>query len=140
MKELKEVRYLIIHCSDTPWMKDFTARDINRWHVEGRGWSMIGYHYVVRLDGTIEHGWPEFLQGAHCAAQGRNTDSLGICYIGGRDEQGRYADTRTKAQKQAMQQLISDLRKRYPQARVAGHRDFDKGKLCPCYDAGTDTQ
>lgn len=134
MKELTKVKYIIIHCSDTPWMKDFTARDINRWQVEGRGWTMIGYHYVVRLDGTIEQGRPEYLQGAHCAAQGRNKDSLGICYIGGRDAQGGYADSRTEAQKQAIKQLVSELQKRYPQAQVAGHRDFDKSKLCPCYD------
>ena len=80
------IKYLIVHCTATARGKDFTAADVDRWHRQ-QGWNMIGYHYLVRLDGTIEKGRPETMQGAHC--KGYNYQSLGICYVGGLDAQGR---------------------------------------------------
>lgn len=133
---MRKIKEIIIHCSDTPAGEDFCAADIDRWHRE-RGWLCIGYHYVVRLDGTIEEGRDLSLVGAHCA--GHNANSIGVCYIGGRSAHGvapvTYYDTRTEAQKKALRTLIADLRKRFGASiKVVGHRDYDKGKLCPCFD------
>lgn len=129
-----EIKTLIIHCSATKEGKNFTAKDIDRWHKE-RGWNGIGYHYVVTIDGDIQPGRPETVIGAHCAAGGQNRCSLGICYIGGLDKSGRAKDTRTPAQRVALRSLLQRLKTKYPKAVVRGHCDFEKGKACPCFNA-----
>ena len=64
---------------------------------------------------------------------------IGVCYIGGMDEKGRYADTRTPEQKAALWFLLSDLKTAYPKAKIVGHRDFPNvAKLCPLFDAQTE--
>ncbi len=133
---MRKIKEIIIHCSDTPAGEDFSAADIDRWHKE-RGWACIGYHYVVRLDGTIEKGRDLSLAGAHCA--GHNVNSIGVCYIGGRSARGvspvTYYDTRTEAQKKALRTLIADLRKQFGQnLKVVGHHDYNSAKACPCFD------
>lgn len=129
----EKVKYIIVHCSATAEGKPFCAKDIDRWHHE-QGWDGIGYHYVVKLDGTVEKGRDETKVGAHCA--GLNSMSLGVCYIGGLTVDGRAPkDTRTTQQKAALLSLIRRLKKKYPKARVVGHHDFNKGKACPSFDA-----
>ena len=71
---------IIIHCSATRAEQDITAADIESWH-RARGFWTIGYHYVIRLDGTIEPGRDVTLDGAHC--MGWNKRAIGICYVGG---------------------------------------------------------
>jgi N-acetylmuramoyl-L-alanine amidase len=133
---------IIIHCSATPEGKDFTVADIRRWHTtpppKGRGWSDIGYHYVVYRNGHIETGRDVEISGAHC--EGHNSHSIGVCYVGGLSSlNGKAKDTRTLAQKAALLNLLHDLRAIYPKAKIYGHRDFDKhGKECPCFDAKTE--
>ena len=90
---------IIIHCSATRAGQNITAADIDCWH-RARGFWSIGYHYVIRLDGTIEPGRDVTLDGAHC--MGWNQRSIGICYVGGLDKEGRPADTRTDAQRTAL--------------------------------------
>jgi len=92
-----------------------SAQQIDSWHRK-RGWSGIGYHYVVRRDGTVERGRPEAKVGAHCLNHNRH--SIGVCYEGGLDAQGRPADTRTEAQKRALLTLVRELKGRYPRAIV----------------------
>lgn len=127
---------LIVHCSATKEGMDFSAADIDRWH-RARGFVKIGYHYVVRLDGTLEKGRAENEIGAHCRERRMNYHSIGICYIGGLDRDGNPADTRTPAQKKTLLHLLGELRSRYPEAIVYGHRDFSP-KACPCFDARTE--
>ena len=131
--KIKQVKYMIVHCAATPEGGDFTAKDIDRWH-RGQGYRCIGYHYVVRLDGEVEKGRPENEVGAHC--YGKNSTSIGVCYIGGITADGakKAKDTRTPAQKEALVQLLKGLKKRYPKAEIRGHRDFAK-KACPSFDA-----
>ena len=107
-----------------------SAAQIDTWHRQ-RGFHLgIGYHYVIRRDGSIEKGRPEWLIGAHC--MNHNAHSIGICYEGGLDIRGDPADTRTEAQKVAMRQLLEDLHKRYPRAVIVGHHDLNPHKDCPC--------
>lgn len=128
----RTVKTIILHCSATPQGRDVSAADIKRWHVM-RGFRTIGYHYVIRLDGTVEVGRPEALIGAHCA--GHNADSIGVCYVGGLLRDAKTpADTRTPAQRDALNRLLAELLRRYPGATVHGHRDF-AAKACPCFDA-----
>lgn len=132
MKKMRKIKEIIVHCTATARGKEFTASDITRWHWK-RGFRDIGYHYVVRLDGTVEEGRPLKMVGAHCL--GHNAWSIGVCYVGGCEEDGKTpADTRTDAQKAALRELIKELCWRYTGAKVYGHRDF-AAKACPCFDA-----
>lgn len=141
---MRKIDSIIVHCSATKAGWDFSAADIDRWHREC-GFNGIGYHYIVRLDGKIEKGRDLLLAGAHC--RGWNEGSVGICYIGGLNEKGLPADTRTNAQKRVMYQLIMDLQKEYGILQVLGHRDtspdlngdgiiepYEYVKFCPCFN------
>lgn len=128
---MRKIDEIIVHCSATPRGREVSAADIDRWHRQ-RGFRCIGYHYVIRLDGSIECGRKESETGAHC--KGHNARSIGICYVGGLSTDGKVPlDTRTDAQRVALTQLLMELKERYPQARVFGHRDF-AAKDCPCFD------
>ena len=129
---MRAIKKIIVHCADTPEGRDDRAADINRWHTEERGWSDIGYHYVVDLDGTIEPGRPIEKAGAHCT--GHNADSIGVCYIGGCDKKMQPKDTRTDAQKTSLLLLLKYLVAKYPGVTIYGHRDF-ANKSCPSFDA-----
>lgn len=127
---MRQIKQIIIHCSATPEGKNIGATTIRGWHKE-RGFTDIGYHYVIRLDGTIEQGRPIEQIGAHC--QGHNRNSIGICYIGGLSQKRQPKDTRTIAQRQAMKQLIQELQDQFPEVTIHGHREF-AAKACPCFD------
>jgi N-acetylmuramoyl-L-alanine amidase len=142
-KSRRNITKIIVHCSATPEGEDKTVADIRADHKK-QGWSDIGYHYVVYRDGTVHEGRDVDIQGAHCADNGGNIGSIGVCYIGGVEKRKAgipYAklkpkDTRTDAQKVALLNLLLTLRKLYPQAKIYGHRDFDMhGKTCPSFDA-----
>lgn len=136
---------LVIHCSATRAGQDVRAADIDKWHKE-RGFAMIGYNYVIDLDGTVEIGRPLTMVGAHC--KGWNDRSIGICYVGGLDKNGNPKDTRTPAQKEAMNRLVYNLLEAYPTiTQILGHRDTSPDlngdgqitpnewiKACPCFD------
>ena len=129
---MRKITDIIVHCSATPEGKPFTVTDIDRWHRQ-RGFAQIGYHYVIYLDGTVHKGRPITQVGAHC--QGHNAHSIGICYIGGLAADNKTPkDTRTEAQKQAMLNLLKELRAKFPTATIRGHRDFAT-KACPSFDA-----
>ena len=129
---MRVITLLVIHCSAVGPDQTSSAAQIDTWHRQ-QGWKFgIGYHYVIRRDGTIEPGRPEWMVGAHCL--NHNAHSIGICYEGGLDIRGKEADTRTPAQKIAMRQLLEELRQRYPRALIVGHHDLDPRKPCPCFD------
>lgn len=129
---MRKIDKIIIHCSATSEGVAFFARDIDRWHKE-RGFKKIGYHYVIDLDGTVEKGREEDEIGAHCT--GENSNSIGICYIGGLDSTGKKAkDTRTLQQKAALWWLICELWKKYGYIPVHGHNEY-ANKACPCFNA-----
>ncbi len=128
---MRKITEIIVHCTATPEGRHHTVADVERWHLQ-RKFSMIGYHYLVLLDGTVCKGRPLWRCGAHCTDH--NAHSVGVCYVGGLDSQMQPKDTRTEAQKKALKQLIFDLRQLFPEAQVYGHRDF-AAKACPCFDA-----
>ena len=128
----RKIEKIIVHCAATPPSMDIGADVIRKWHVEDRNWSDIGYHYVVRLDGTIELGRPVSRQGAH--TRGYNKESIGICYVGGINEKGAAEDTRTDKQKQSLRILLEFLKLTFPDSVIHGHRDF-ANKACPSFDA-----
>lgn len=128
---MRRISLIIIHCSGVRPGQLSSARQIDTWH-RNLGWDGIGYHYVIRRDGTIEKGRPETVKGAHC--KGHNAHSIGVCYEGGLDSSGKAADTRTAAQRESLRSLVKELLERYPKAQVYGHCHFNKFKACPCFD------
>lgn len=128
---MRYINEIIIHCTATPPGMDVGVKEINAWHF-ARGWKGCGYHYVVRLDGTVERGRYLSQPGVHCS--GHNAHSIGIAYVGGVDDQGRPKDTRTEAQKTALRQLIAKHANVNNITRIRGHRDY-AAKACPCFDA-----
>lgn len=135
---MRKISEIIIHCSATIEGRDYTVAEIELWHRQ-RGFSGIGYHYVIYRDGSIHAGRYLELAGAHC--QGHNAHSIGICYIGGLSEECLPKDTRTPAQKAALRTLVAQLQERfsYPAPdgtlivpSVHGHNEFCD-KDCPCF-------
>ena len=145
-KSERKITEIIIHCSATPDGRDYTVDDIRRWHKQ-RGYSDVGYHYIVYRNGILAQGRDVNIIGAH--ASGHNAHSIGICYIGGMSaDNTRPEDTRTLRQKGRLLSLLVDLRKLYPNARIIGHRDLSEDKngdgiiepsewmkACPSFDA-----
>lgn len=129
---MREINKIIVHCTATPEGKNYTVDDINEWHLQ-MGFKKIGYHYVIYLDGSIHMGREEREVGAHC--KNYNAKSIGVCYVGGCDSTGKVAkDTRTEEQKESLLTLLKELKEKYPQATIYGHRDL-AAKECPSFDA-----
>jgi hypothetical protein len=122
-------KMVIVHCSDTP---DYPVGDpkfdsigvsqIDEWH-KARGWSGVGYHWVIRRTGVIEPGRSETAIGAHC--KGQNTNSLGVCLVG----RGKF----TPEQIESLLSLFIGIfdRWRIPLDSWRCHNEFDKNKTCP---------
>lgn len=143
----KSTDAIVIHCTATPYKVEHNRDSIDAMH-KARGFSMIGYHYLIGLDGTLYSGRPMDAVGAH--VKGFNDSTLGVSYVGGLGPDGKPMDTRTWRQTKTMVALIVDrLLTRYPQAVILGHRDLSPDmdhdgwveaneyiKQCPCFDAG----
>ena len=128
---MRQINKIIIHCSATPEGRKTSAEEIKSWHLE-RGFSDIGYHYIVHLDGSISYGRNVEKIGAH--SRGQNKMSIGVCYIGGLDECLNPKDTRTPQQKESLLILLKTLKKLHSKAVIYGHRDFSE-KACPSFNA-----
>ena len=128
---MRTINKIIIHCTATPEGRTTTVADVTAWHKQ-RGFSTIGYHYLIGLNGEVWKGRDIAQAGAHC--EGQNSNSIGVCYVGGLTTDGKTAkDTRTQAQKSALKTLISELKQKYPAATIHGHNEF-ANKACPSFD------
>jgi N-acetylmuramoyl-L-alanine amidase len=130
---VRKINYLVVHCSASQATSNLSAKDIEKDHKE-RGFLSIGYHYVIKRDGTLETGRPIHKPGAH--VEGHNHDSIGICLVGGVKKDGVTPENNfTAAQFATLRDILETLQEAFPEAEVLGHRDF-KGvrKACPCFD------
>lgn len=127
---MRNVTKIIIHCTATPEGRAVTVNEVTRWHLS-RGFTTIGYHYLIYLDGTVHVGRPIETPGAH--TEGHNANSVGVCYVGGLDKAMKAKDTRTPAQKAALLSLVKELKVKYPKATIHGHKEF-ANKACPSFD------
>lgn len=128
------MRYITLHCAATPARMDIGVREIRQWHLE-RGFRDVGYHYIIRRDGTLERGRDENVTGAHTG--GYNASNLGICLVGGvADDAKTPQNNYTQAQWDTLRELLTDLHKRYPEAIIMGHNGFPghESRGCPCFD------
>lgn len=126
--------HIVIHCSATRAIQDIGASDIRKWHM-AKGWRDIGYHFVIRRNGKVEKGRALDAIGSHVA--GHNANSVGVCLVGGLNNDTYAPEANyTAAQWAALKVLVADLLKKFPNAKVLGHRDFaGVKKACPCFDA-----
>jgi N-acetylmuramoyl-L-alanine amidase len=124
MLEPRNIKFLIVHCSDTPDNEFISAKDIHVMHL-GFGWNGIGYHKVICRDGNIENGRPEYWKGAH--VKNKNQESLGVCLIG--------RDTFTDKQFSSLEKVLHDWKVKYPLAKILGHNDATiTDKTCPNFN------
>jgi N-acetylmuramoyl-L-alanine amidase len=130
---VRQIREIIIHCSATGPQMDIGRAEIRDWHINDRGFTDIGYHYVIRRNGSVEAGRPLDQVGAH--TQGHNQHSIGICMVGGINRAGQPDCNFTAAQWAALHDLVSDLVEQYDGVTVTGHRAYTTAKQCPCFDA-----
>ena len=127
MLKKDNIEFLIVHCSDTPDNRNVNAEFIHKMHLNF-GWDGIGYHKVVLRSGEIQEGRPEYWVGAH--VKGLNKFSLGVCLIGSKKF--------TKKQFVSLKKILINWKKKYPRAKVLGHRDSTKtNKTCPNFDVKT---
>jgi len=134
----REINEIIIHCTATnpSWYADQNVSDvvdeIRRWHTEERGWSDIGYHFVVHRDGGIGMGRPVWRTGAH--TRGKNSKSIGIALVGGRGgcSDDSFFDHYTEAQANSLRTLIDMQLKKYGKLKISGHNTY-ASKACPCF-------
>ena len=144
---MREIKSVILHCTATPADRALTVKEIRRWHVEGRGWADIGYHFVIHQDGTIEKGRHIDKIGAH--TWGNNYGSIGVAYCGGVVKKVKKSldkekpksktklvpkDTMTKEQQASFRNLFEILEVMFGELKLTGHNDHNKGKACPSFN------
>ena len=130
----ESIRFIVIHCSATRRDRPYPVELLRRDHL-ARGFREIGYHFYIRTDGTTYH--PRLLGEVGAHVKGLNHCSIGVCYEGGLDENGRPADTRTPQQRERLLELLTILKRIYPKALIIGHNQLSPKirKACPCFDA-----
>lgn len=131
MANRKATDFIVVHCAATKPTMDIGVAEIRKWH-QGQGWADIGYHFVIRRDGTIENGRPMEAVGAH--AKGYNSVAVGVCLVGGVDSNMKPDANYTAEQWASLESIVARLSAVYPKAKVLGHTNLDKGKACPCFD------
>jgi len=123
---------IFIHCSATKPSMDIDIKDIDRWHRE-RGFLKVGYHYVIKRDGTTQIGRDLMESGAHVKSY--NHKSVGICIVGGVAEvdikkpEFNYTDEQITS----LKILLTTLKEKFPEARIMGHNEVS-AKACPSFD------
>lgn len=142
---MRTINQIVIHCSATEQWRDVSVEEIRQWHLR-RGFSDVGYHFVIDLNGKVHTGRHVSIQGAHAA--GYNANSIGICYVGGL-ARGTLEpmDTRTPKQKESLVNIVAMLKNIFPIKSIDGHRDLSVDlngdgvitpnewmKSCPCFD------
>jgi len=130
---MRTITLIIIHCSATPEGKSLSAEACRQDHILHRGFRDMGYHFYITRDGEIHRGRALEKVGAHC--RNHNAHSIGVCYEGGLDANGKPKDTRTLEQEGALLALLRELKRQFPKALIVGHRDLNPMKGCPCFDA-----
>lgn len=128
---MRTITLIIIHCSATPKGRSLSFEECRRDHIMHRHFRDIGYHFYITRDGTVHDGRPIEKVGAHC--EGHNSHSIGICYEGGLDANGKPADTRTEAQRKALKSLVERMHRLFSKALIVGHHDLNPRKACPCF-------
>ena len=122
---------IILHCTATTADPEIDVKVVRKWHMAApRKWSDIGYHYLIKVDGTVEGGRPLTRVGAHTMGHNEN---IGVVYVGGVDSTGKPKDTLSPAQVSAFESLVATLRHAFLKPyKLAGHNQY-ANKACPSF-------
>lgn len=132
MEAMRQIDEIVLHCTATPYMREVHIDEVRRWHVQGRNWSDVGYHYLITLDGILEKGRELETVGAH--VKGHNRTTIGIAYVGGLDPEGKPADTMTCEQEETFEHLVFALQLVLCRGlKLNGHNAYSS-KACPGFD------
>ncbi len=139
------LKYLVIHCTATPEGREVTSAELRHWHTDpvsrgGRGWKQVGYTDMVHLNGGVERlvpnnedEWVDSWEITNGVA-GHNSESRHIVYVGGVEKDGKTPkDTRTPAQKHALEKYVKQFHRNHPDVRIVGHNEL-AAKACPSFD------
>ena len=121
---------IFVHCSATKPSQDIGVDTIRMWHKQ-QGWLDVGYHFVIKRDGTVEEGRPVDVVGSH--VKDWNSRSVGVCLVGGIDAKGKFEANFTPAQMSALRNKLAELKALYPKADIKAHHDVAP-KACPSFD------
>lgn len=128
---MRTINYLVLHCTATP--QTTTIQSILNYWKNNLGWKSPGYHWIIKPDGEAVSLHP--IEQPSNGVKGHNHDSIHISYIGGVDKKGNSLDNRTDAQKQTQIRLLKELKAKFPNAKILGHRDFPGvTKGCPSFE------
>ncbi len=126
---MRAINKILVHCTDTPDGSPVSVNQVRDWHIK-RGFSDIGYHYLIGIYGEIFHGRPEDQEGAHCEDNGGNHGSIAICLVGRLEY--------SVSQITSLTTLVLEIMANYglTPTDVYCHYEFDdKGKTCPTFSA-----
>jgi len=129
---VRNIKYLAVHCTATA--QTATVENIQKYWREHLGWQMPGYHFIIKPNGESVH----LLDIAKVSngVKGFNSETINITYIGGIDAENNPKDTRTDAQKATLLKLLKELKTKFPNAIIQGHKDFPNvKKACPSFEA-----
>lgn len=111
---------------------DIGVEEIREWHLE-KGFADVGYHKVIRRNGDIEDGRPENIVGAH--ARPINSISLGVCLVGGVDDNKKPENNFTPKQFKSLEAILRLWKAKDPDAQIIGHKDVPGvKKACPSFN------
>ena len=132
---MEQINSIVIHCTKTPPAQNIGLEELYRLHRK-QGMLDVSYHYIIKIDGSLQKGRQDNTQGAH--TQGHNKDSLAICLVGGVNSRGKPEDTYTLAQYVTLASVVQVLTCQHPAAEVLGHQDYPNcNTACPSFDVRT---
>jgi N-acetylmuramoyl-L-alanine amidase len=126
---VRKLDRIILHCTATPEGRHVDVDTIRVWH-KTRGWSDVGYHFIIYIDGSVHVGRAVEKTGAHVA--GHNATTIGVVYVGGTDAAGKAKDTMNERQETAFVNLVKHLRDQFGPLTLHGHNEY-AAKACPSF-------
>ena len=128
---MRDIKFIVIHCTATP--QSAKVESIQRYWRQVLGWKSPGYHRII-----TPSGFAPMLAADNQVCNGVagfNSNSLHVSYIGGVDAVGKPLDNRTPEQRAELEKIVRAWAARYPTAKIMGHRDFPRvAKACPSFD------
>jgi len=141
--DLKNHSAIVLHCSATRPSMDIGVEEIRDWHVNGNGWSDVGYHLVIRRDGSLEKGRDWGTQGAHAGGFNRNPKdgklTFGICLVGGVAEHNVniVEDNFTNEQWSTLNRVLKEIVEYTGIKEIYGHNELPNhaSRGCPSFNS-----
>jgi hypothetical protein len=137
----RDVTEMVVHWTETNTNKNIGSEEINKYHIE-LGLDGIGYHYVIRRDGSLQRGRPINLEGQHSPVNSHDTRSIGVVFVGGinvptgtpNSENFIDVQSLTRSQFNTFDHICRAFYNTYPGGQVLGHNDVDEDEVDPGFD------